>query len=368
MTQPTLLMQARQGDETAIATLLNRALVHKQITATVQLTQGCLDIALCADPLPDPKPCLILLDRELSRIHCPMIQSVTVTGQTPTATIAFWHEEFTLGTQAIVRSTQPYQDIAFDKESSQLEPSKLQAEGRNSLIAGFVLGSVLFAVPLLNTLFRGFLVLVHEAGHAVTHWLFGRPALPTVNVLHGGGITLVFEQSIFVIGLVYLAIGGFAYLCRFYPRMMVLIGIATALYTICLATPTNTMLSVFMGHGMELVAIAVCLYLATSGRWCRFTGDRSIYAMLGFFTLFADVQFSWKLARDPDFQEWYLGGIGNVIDNDFVILAKDYFRVSLPTIANVFLVGCLIAPAIAFLYWRYQSYVDRGFYQLLRTK
>jgi hypothetical protein len=413
MTHPTLLMQARQGDETAIAALLNRVLAYKNITATLQLEQGCLNVHLWADPLPDPNIAITLLDRELARIRCPLITSVAVTAsvtgsamghiqdgaqdEEQAGAIAHWHQTFIPGTHLLSSPTShealeavsanqghrsdpapiPEQDRSSRSQNSVhnaslmhpslLQPSRLSSEGRNAVLIGFALGVVLFMVPLFNVLFRGFLVLVHEVGHALFHWLFGRPALPTVNLLHGGGITLFFEQSAWVIGLIYLAIAAFAYLCRFYPAMLVLTGVCTAVYTVCLATPTNMMLSVLMGHGMELVAIAACLYLCVSGRLCRFGGDRSIYGMLGFFTLFCDLQFSWQLVRDENFRAWYEGGIGNVIDNDFMILATEYFAVDLSAIANAFFLGCIIAPILAFLGWRYEAWLQQGWQQLFKA-
>jgi hypothetical protein len=229
-----------------------------------------------------------------------------------------------------------------------------------------VLAIVLFSLGPLNLLFRGFLILVHEVGHAVTHWLFGRPAIPTVNLLFGGGVTLVLGQSALLIGLIYAGMAFLIYCLRSYPRLQGCLVAIAILYTLCLSGQMNTMLATFMGHGMELVAIFVCLYLAASGYFCRITGDRTIYAMLGFFTYFCDVQFSWRLIHDPDFRSWYEGGIGGMIDNDFVILANEYVGVDLSAIATGFLLACLVTPILVFLVLRYQNWLIRGINSLLQ--
>ncbi|MGI0489682.1 hypothetical protein ACN4EK_30050, partial [Pantanalinema rosaneae CENA516] len=250
-----------------------------------------------------------------------------------------------------------------------LFPLKISNQGLNALVVGLVLAIVLMNVGLLRVLFYGFLVLVHELGHAVTHWLFGRPAIPSVNILYGGGVTLTFGQSILVLGLIYAGIGYLVYRSRHYPRVLGVLAGFTLLYTLCLLTSLNMILSIFMGKGMEALAIVLCLYLAISGYYCRFAGDRTIYAMLGFYTFFSGLQFSWQLIRDPDYRANYEAGIGGgLMDNDFVILATQYFHVDLSVITHFFLLCCLLAPAIAFLLYRYERWWVNGIQRLFAVK
>ena len=210
--------------------------------------------------------------------------------------------------------------------------------------------------------------MVHEVGHALTHWLFGRPAIPMIDFAFGGGITLSFDQSWLILGLIYLAIAYLLWLCRVYPRLQGVLVLLTGLYSFCLFTNWNLILSTFMGHGMEILAVFSCFYLSISGYFCRMAGDRAIYAMLGFFTWFCDLQFSWQLLYDSDFQAWYDEGKGGVIDNDLVILASDYFNTNLSTVVSCFLIGCIAAPILAFLLFRYESWFRFKFSQLLVTK
>lgn len=379
--------QAKQGNPEAIETLLNQALLHKQMTTQVSLEDGWLYIALHCQANPDLQTALVLIDREISRLNSLLIRRIRIEADSQQQEEFAWSQEFDLGTYSQVGNTPA---IVRDRSSPSpaphppnlphpphlsplpkpgLAPLKINNQGLNALVVGFLLAIVLINVGILRVLFYGFNVLVHELGHAVTHWLFGRPAIPTVNILYGGGVTLTGGQSPLLIGLVYAGIGYLFYRSRHYPRVLGVLAGCTALYTLCLLTSLNIILSIFMGKGMEAIAIVVCLYLAISGYYCRFVGDRAIYAMLGFYTFFSGVQFSWQLLHDANYRANYEEGIGGgVIDNDFVILATQYFHVDLSAIANFFLLCCLLAPAIAFLLYRYERWWVNGIQQLFAVK
>lgn len=375
MTQSTVLLQAKQGNPNAIATLFNRSLQAKGITATVQLERNCLTIELASAHSIDQASTITFIRQGLNRLQPRRIHSVFVSAQLHQANEFAWMETFELDGMALPRASaaSPQIDSAPDTSSdSQLStaipahaarPSRsprstalhskpiqrqsaISTKGVEALIIGAAVAIVLFSVGFLKVLFNGAVILVHEVGHAITDWAFGRPAIPTVNLLFGGGITLTFGQVWLLNGLIYLGIGYLLYRLRRVPQFQGIVVLFTVIYTYCLLTPTNQMLSVAMGHGMELVAIAGCLYLSASGKLCRIPGDRAIYAMLGCFICFSRLEFYWKLLQDPDFREWYEGGIGGMIDNDLVILATDYFHVDLSRIVSIFLVGCLLAPAI----------------------
>lgn len=240
---------------------------------------------------------------------------------------------------------------------------RVQAKGWEALIIGLVLASVLASVTPLRVIFHGFLVMVHEVGHALFHWIFGEPAVPTVNILYGGGITLVLGRSTLLLGLLYAGWAFLIYLCRHYVYVVgIMLGLAVV-HLVCLLTPIHRILTVGMGHGMEVVAIGLCLYLSASGRLCRILGDRAIYAMLGFFTLFMNLNFAGRLVNDVDFREFYMNGIGGgAIDNDLVILATEFFHVDLSTIATLLGGLCVVSALLPFfLVWQ-----ERRFIALLR--
>ena len=359
-----LIKLANQGEVKAILDLLRQAFADREITVKVSLSSTCLRILLESDRVPDSDVAIAVIQETLQHLNRDRIQSVQVSGRVTEVSQTAWTETLALAAP----STAPIHNVLgrVEKKAPRSLTRSIDSKGLGALLSGFILAIVLMIVSPFRLLFHGFIILVHEVGHAVAHWLFGRPAIPTVNILYGGGVTLTFEQSTILVCLIYLAIAFLAYYCRYYRFILVVLGFFTSVYSFCLSNSTNLMLSTFMGHGMELVAIAVCLYLSMSGYFCRFAGDRSIYSMLGFFTLFADVDFSWKLTHDLDYRELYEGGIGGVIDNDFVILARDYFNVNLSVVANNFLIGCLVIPIAMFLVFRYEFWLRQWLDRLLR--
>ncbi|MBF2025883.1 MAG: hypothetical protein IGS48_03835 [Oscillatoriales cyanobacterium C42_A2020_001] len=389
MTQADIVERAKQGDAGAIATLLNQGFKKRGITAIVKLDQHCLMIELRSLQAINQLAAIAVIQQGMNHLKPAHIQTVLVSGQAEDGADN-WMESFTLSQEAnpatstFSQVSHPPSPLNHQRSSKNLlsqrkpsprsaasskllRPQQISTSGWGALLTGLILAIALFILSPLKLLFRGFLVLVHEVGHAITHWAFGRPAIPTVNIYFGGGVTITFGQIWLLNALIYLAIAYLVYRLRAYPRLQGVVAIATLLYTYCLLTRTNTLLSTFMGHGMELIAIVVCLFLATSGYFCRIKGDRTIYAMLGFFTCFSDTEFSWQLLHDSDFRYHYEDGIGGIIDNDFVILANEYFGVNLSAIAQAFLLACLAMPAIAFLMWRYQPWLLSASRQLLKS-
>ena len=412
--QPTLQHRelAKQGDPEAIATLLNQVLAKRGITTQVRWQNYCLHIVLQAKTIPDSATTLVLIERELIALDSFLIQKVVLQGQAEESETYGWQKEFELSVHAKtvaplppittenIVSSPSVREFELNKSqslprlqhlsptgermgkrsalyrpcrqnlassSTKPQPQAVTVEGWGAVLTGLVLAVLLFILGPLKLLFRGFLVLVHEVGHALTHWLFGRPAILMIDFAFGGGITLSFEQSRLILGLIYLAIAYLIWLCRVYPRLQGILVLLSGLYSFCLFTSWNLILSTFMGHGMEILAIFICLYLSISGYFCRMGGDRAIYAMLGFFTLFSDLQFSWQLLYDLDFQSWYGEGKGGVIDNDLVILASDYFNTDLSTLVGFLMTGCIVAPILAFLLFRYEFWLRAGVGKLLMT-
>ncbi|MBD1864780.1 MULTISPECIES: hypothetical protein [Trichocoleus] len=399
-----LVQLAKQGDGRAIATLLNRAFEKQATAVKVNLRGNCLQVLLEATPTPEPLAAMTLMQQVMSHIQPESLERVQVYGREIGAKTFSWQKEIRLQQPQQPPSIQPtLQDRELTKQgdfeqnesqtspclqqpsatkkgklvfystrrqspsrsSTQHQPQAVTVEGWGAVLTGLGLAVILFILSPLKLLFRGFLVMVHEVGHALAHWLFGRPAIPMIDFAFGGGITLSFEQSWLILGLIYVAIAYSIWLYRVYPRLQgVLVGLA-GLYSFCLLTDWNLILSTFMGHGMEVLAIFICLYLSISGYFRRMDGDRTIYAMLGFFTLFSDLQFSWQLLYDLDFQSWYEEGKGGIIDNDLVILASEYFNVDLSTVVGWLVASCITAPILAFLLFRYESWLRSAIGKLL---
>jgi hypothetical protein len=359
-----LLQLAQQGNEKALAQLLNQALAHKQIKTVVKLTEDQLKISLVAQQIPEPWSSKVLIDRELLKLHWSNTPTIQVQGYQSGVEDPAWTEEFLLGTQAQATKTHSLEKQIIPVEESQKKRKKYQFKlptkpiekaGWQALAIGLLLAIILQSFWPLNILFYGFNVIVHEIGHAVTHWLFGYPAIPTVNILYGGGITLSLEQSPLVLGLIYGTLAFLLYRFRHSRRLLILLTALIGIYTLVLLTPLSKILMIFMGHGMEWIAIVICLYFAIGGYFCQLDLERPLYAMLGFFLLFSDLKNFWGLIFDPDLRDFYEQGVGGVLDNDFVILARDYLNVDLSIVAGFFLVGCIFTPLVAFLLFRYEK-------------
>lgn len=372
-----LLQLAQQGNEEAIAQLLNQALAHKQITTVVKVTDDLLKICLLSNQIPEPWSSKVLIDRELLKIYWSNIPNILLQGYQKGNNDPAWTEEFLLGTQAqasknhsVNKQIIPKEEKPKQTKTNQVKfPTKqIEKAGWQALAIGLLLAIILQIFWPLRLLFNGFQVIVHEVGHAITYWLFGYPAIPAVNILYGGGITISLGQSPLVLGLIYGAFAFLLYKCRYYRRLLILLAGFIGIYTLVLVTPLSKILMTFMGHGMELVAIVLCLYFAIAGYFCQLDLERPLYAMLGFFLLFSDLKFSWGLIFNPDLRDFYEQGIGGAIDNDFVILARDYFNVDLSIIATFFLVSCIFTPLVAFLVFRYEKVWLGGISDLLSSQ
>lgn len=85
---------AEWGDEGAIAQLLNKALAHKQITTQAQLKDDVLILTLQAEPLPDQRVALTLLQRELASWSTQRFSSIEVRGQCSNSSEPEWVTSF----------------------------------------------------------------------------------------------------------------------------------------------------------------------------------------------------------------------------------------------------------------------------------
>lgn len=230
----------------------------------------------------------------------------------------------------------------------------LPNEAIGVLMTGFLLAIPLSALGFLRVLFHGWLILVHELGHALTYWLFGYPAVPSINLLYGGGITLAMGRLWLLVWSILGGLGYLIYRCRRSSNSLSWLLAITVVYSLLAFSSWHIHLISYMGHGAETLALIGCLYCAIGGYFCKLGGERTIYAMLGWFTWFETIRFAWGLLFDATARANYIGGIGGVIDNDFVKLAAS-FDVGLGAIATFFLIASIIAPVIAGVLYRYEA-------------
>ena len=96
MTQTNLLELAKQGDPQAIATLMNRSLQPRGITADVELQGNCLRVALEAEQVPNRQALTAFVQNGIGNLAIQSIQSIKVTGRQIGASVPAWVHEIIL--------------------------------------------------------------------------------------------------------------------------------------------------------------------------------------------------------------------------------------------------------------------------------
>ena len=96
MTKTDILELAKQGSPKAIATLINRSLEPKGISAKVALSDGCLQVLLEADKVPNQKVLANFIYQGTLELGAESIQSVKVYGRSLGKSKPAWSEQFDL--------------------------------------------------------------------------------------------------------------------------------------------------------------------------------------------------------------------------------------------------------------------------------
>ncbi|MEH2313945.1 MAG: hypothetical protein V7K35_21670 [Nostoc sp.] len=97
MTQPNILKLAKQGDTQAIASLMNRHLYPKGITAKVAFKDACLEVILESAQVPNRQTLVAFIRKGLTGLGAASIERVKVYGQQTGEEFPAWSKEFDLG-------------------------------------------------------------------------------------------------------------------------------------------------------------------------------------------------------------------------------------------------------------------------------
>ncbi|MEH2277439.1 MAG: hypothetical protein V7K40_22285 [Nostoc sp.] len=97
MTQPNILKLAKQGDTQAIASLMNRHLHPKGITAKVALKDACLEVILESAEVPNQQTLVAFIRKGLTGLGAASVERVKVYGQQTGKEFPSWSQEFYLG-------------------------------------------------------------------------------------------------------------------------------------------------------------------------------------------------------------------------------------------------------------------------------
>lgn len=352
---------AQQGNLAAMSQLLNQALAHKQVETTLSKDNSELEINLTAEREPEQAVCLILLAREIKHWHLDAATTLRISGQVVDAPIPCWQRVISL--PSLLESTLQVKPPA--KRSSAHLPTTaplpkipirtLDRDSWQAVGAGLLLSLLLISSGQLSFFLSYLIIMVHELGHTFTAWLFGYPAVPAFDFMFGGGVTLHGDRYFILVWLVYLGLGGALYFYRYNRLTQKFLLALAAVYSFFAFTPIHNLLFVVMGHGFELIFASIFLYRALSGFACRYSIERPLYGMVGFFMVFYDLRFTHSLLIDPEVRAIYEQGKGGVIDNDFVRLARDYLQVDLGVVASLFWVLAALIPLMTFLIYRYRA-------------
>ncbi len=94
--QPNLLKLAKQGNAQAIATLINRQLQRKSITAKAALKNGCLQVMLESAQAPNQQSLVAFVRKGITSLGAASIERVMVYGRQTGEEFPAWSEEFEL--------------------------------------------------------------------------------------------------------------------------------------------------------------------------------------------------------------------------------------------------------------------------------
>jgi len=363
MSAAPLWQRVQQGETTAIATVIERLWPDRTIQVTVEQQGEHYHIHLHGEQLPTFHLLVRCIDRELCRYQMPRATPIRLT---VTAGSNTWETHFLLG-DTFQRIPTPHRRTQRPSDPLEIPLCTLDASAKSSLWIGAIAGLGLCWLPLSQFVLSYLVIIIHELGHTLAGWLMGYPSLPAFDFLHGGGITFQLQQRWGLIPLlIYGGMGGLLYYGRRSPLTVMVIISCALIYTGMYFTRINQLFFLAMGHGCELLFMGIFWYRSATGWGCQQPGERTLYAVLGFFMWFYDLNFVRQLLFDPQMRALYLLGKGEVLDHDFVRIAQEFLRVDLSLVVVLFGVSCLLTPLLTWGLYRYQNYWRYGCTQLLR--
>lgn len=250
-----------------------------------------------------------------------------------------------------------YRQKIRQRQRRKYHTSNVDPAGWKYIFIGVSTGIVLTFMDMwfVNMTLGILVTLIHEMGHTVMAWIFGIPAIPAFDFMHGGGLTINFQQETTLLVAIY-AFGLFlAYTYRNnFQTLLIIIGLG-CLHAISIMTSLSNILILFMGHGVELLIAALFIYRSLTNTSIIHSIERPLYSILGFYIIFHDIAFSWKLINDAGYRVEYEAQKGGYHFGDFSRIAEQYLHVDMSSVAAFFLLCSLIIPILAILTWRHHE-------------
>ena len=129
MTQPNLLELAKQGDASAIASLMNRQLQPKGITVKVALKDACLQIMLESAQVPNQQALVAFVRKGIVGLGAASIERVKIYGRQTGEEFPAWNQEFELVVHASSTPSPINTDSTFSSEHNQQLESPVVTHG-----------------------------------------------------------------------------------------------------------------------------------------------------------------------------------------------------------------------------------------------
>ncbi|MFN6517407.1 MAG: hypothetical protein RMY29_023280 [Nostoc sp. CreGUA01] len=128
MTHPNLLELAKQGDVQAIASLINRQLQPKGITAKVVLKHSCLQVMLESVQVPNQQALVAFIRKAITDLGAASIERVNIYGRQTGEEFPAWSEKFEVEFQTTLTSSSIQQslDSAFSQTCYQDNNRKMK--------------------------------------------------------------------------------------------------------------------------------------------------------------------------------------------------------------------------------------------------
>ena len=220
---------------------------------------------------------------------------------------------------------------------------------------GLVLALLVSAIPLLRFVFSYLIILIHELGHALCYWVFGYPAVPAFDFVHGGGITVHQERSIALLLLAWVLLGGLIWLYRSNSLALKVFGTIAVLHLLLVVTGLDAWFGLAGGHAFELLFAAIFLYRAATGNAVKVPLERPLYAACGFFLLIQVLGLAGPLVTNASARGDYRSAKGGALAMDLDRLAHELLGVSLPSVALLLLLATLSVPLLTWLWIRHEE-------------
>jgi hypothetical protein len=218
-------------------------------------------------------------------------------------------------------------------------------------------------VPLARWIFATFATLVHEMGHAACAWLFGEPAIPRFDLVHGGGFTSTEGRKTLLVALLYAGWAALLWRCRSPRPRLAVAGALALLWMLLLHTRGSEIAVLWTGQAGELVVAGIFLYRAFTGASVVHEVERPLYAGIGLFLVIHSLELCFGILGGGWARTLYLEGKGGV-QNDFLRIAR-LLRTHLEVVTAAHLLAVLATPVAAYLAW-WKAPVLRGWWDYLR--